>query len=148
MSTPTSSTSLTLGTLSGVLADGTQYEVTRERQCERCLQWVAASKVAHWSHGKWCRGQDTGTYRVTVVVTARTARGPVDTLHWILPTIGPFHARGSDTSCEAAERIRPTLAMRQAAVLGCLRDFGPQTGEGIADRPGCEMFRGVPRVLG
>jgi hypothetical protein len=63
------------------------------------------------------------------------------------PTVGPFHARGSDTSREAAERIRPTLAMRQAAVLGCLRDFGPQTAEEIADRLGLPTaFFVMPRL--
>ena len=63
------------------------------------------------------------------------------------PTVGPFHAAGSDTSREAAERIRPTLAMRQAAVLGCLiRDCGPQTGEEIADRLSCETYRVLPRL--
>jgi hypothetical protein len=62
------------------------------------------------------------------------------------PTVGPFHARGSDTSREAAERIRPSLAMRQAAVLGCLRDWGPQTAEEIADRLGWDRWVTQPRL--
>jgi len=65
------------------------------------------------------------------------------------PTVGPFHAPASDTSWEAAERVRPTLAMRQAAVLRCLADFGPQTGEEIAIRLeyGIEgTYRILPRL--
>jgi len=60
--------------------------------------------------------------------------------------VGPYHARGSDTSREAAERVRPTLAARQDAVLRCLRRRGPLTGEEIADALGWETYRVLPRL--
>lgn len=60
---------------------------------------------------------------------------------------GPFHALGSDTSLEAAERVRPTLAARQDAVLRCLRRFGPSTAEEIADVLGLKTaFLVMPRL--
>lgn len=61
--------------------------------------------------------------------------------------VGPYHARGSDTSREAAERVRPTLAARQDAVLRCLRRFGPSTAEEIADVLGLKTaFLVMPRL--
>lgn len=61
-------------------------------------------------------------------------------------TEGPFHARGSETSREAAERVQLTLAARQDAVLAALRFLGPSTAEEIADHLGWDRWVTQPRL--
>lgn len=61
-------------------------------------------------------------------------------------TVGPFSAKGSDTSEAAAKMVEPTLAERQRRVLDVLRTRGPSTGEEVAVILRTPTYRVLPRL--
>lgn len=58
----------------------------------------------------------------------------------------PGHARGSDTSAEAAAAIAPTLRARQRAVLRALVDLGRATADELCAELGLSRNSVAPRL--
>ena len=80
--------------------------------------------------------------RREVPVRAHFRRVDVSALPQALP-----HARGSETSREAAQKAAGTQEATRARVLACLRRFGPMTSDEVGRRTGLTSGTVCPRML-